>query len=229
MKAGDPRTGRRLRLRRAAAAVILVLAPAAAEANGFFVNADGDFVSAYHLIGECAEPAVETSEMRLPAVRIAASATEDLVLIRTRGAPRGVFARFPASVGQSLAEPLRMVRRSGDGDEVRTVEASFLGRAEQLGGKMVFQTERSIRGGDSGSPIVDGLARVVGLVVAKATHRAFLAIAVEAGTIVDFLAEAGISIVTDDRRLGADDGKTAANAVGFTYPVTCLDSGGKRR
>lgn len=202
----------------------LFVAAHPAAASGFFVSADGDFLSADHAVRKCPAPYVETEEGRLPLERVASSRKLDVSLLRAkRGNP--AFAYFPMRPSVSLQGPLTMVRRRSGADELRVVHARFAGRAANLGDKLVVRAERPIIVGDSGSPLVDADGALVGMMVAKAVKENTIGIAVDTFTLVDFLAEAGVRIETvDPAARGSGPGHESAEAVAgrFTYAVGCL-------
>lgn len=203
-------------------ALVIIVHPAAA--SGFFVSADGDFLSADHAVRKCPAPYVETEKGRLPLERVASSRKLDVSLLRAkRGNP--AFAYFPMRPSVSLRGPLTMVRRRSGADKLRVVHARFAGYAENLGDKLVVRAERPIIVGDSGSPLVDADGALVGMMVAKAVKEDRIGIAVDTFTLVDFLAEAGVSIETVDpatRPNGSKRASPEAIAGRFTYAVGCL-------
>lgn len=209
---------------RVALALTVMLAAEPAAASGFFVSADGDFLSADHAVRKCPAPYVETEEGRLPLERVASSRKLDVSLLRAkRGNP--AFAYFPMRPSASLRGPLIMVRRRAGDDELRVVHARFAGYAENLGDKLVVRAERPIIVGDSGSPLVDAEGALVGMMVAKAVKENTIGIAVDTFTLVDFLAEAGVSIETVEpaaRPDGHERESPEAIAGRFTYAVGCL-------
>lgn len=199
----------------------LMSGPRAIAAAGFFVSAEGDFLSADHVVRRCPAPYVDTMSGRLPLERIASSERLDVALLRAKYRP-ATFARFPMRPSQSLRGPLTMVRRSGGVGKLRVVKARFAGYAEELGDKLVVRAEQQIIVGDSGSPLVDAGGSLVGMMVAKIADRGAIGIAVDTFTLVDFLAGAGVAIETVEPASKVDKISPEDVAIKFTFRVGCL-------
>lgn len=195
--------------------------------TGFFISARGDFVTAHHVIGGCASPALKTPDGLLEARPVTGSTTEDLSLIRTLKPPR-VYARFAADPRQALINPVTIIRyRGGQGlASFDTTPAVFRGRYQNRDGGLVFEAAEPIEGGNSGSPVVARNGGVVGLILARAKEAPRITIATSAFNIAQFVAGAGVEIetITDQTtRPRAGRGVPMPGPTDFTFPVICLD------
>lgn len=206
-----------------AAGVALCLAAlsAARAATGFFVSANGDFVSAYHVIGECRRPAVRIAGAAWPAVPVAASASADLALIRTKGR-RSAYARFPRNLRAELNQPLIIVSARG-GVADRFLPGEVVRRVAYRGGALFVRSKQPILTGDSGSPLLSRRGALIGLLIAHGRHSRYRGIAVDALTVAEFVAGAGVAIETLATPLTTTARAAADLAAAYTFPVVCRD------
>lgn len=191
--------------------------------TGFFINADGDFVSPYHLIGDCPYPAVETPEGVLLGTPVASSQRLDIAVIRT-GEPRGGYARFPDVPDDPRFKPVVIPRFRGCGglDSWNVTGAVATGMFARGGGGLAIRASQAIEGGNSGSPVIDSGGAVIGMVVARHNGRSESGIAVDAETIIRFLSDAGVPFQTTPT-VSMYEGETFAVAARrYTFPVLCL-------
>lgn len=191
--------------------------------TGFFINEGGLFVSAYHVIGDCPRPAVETPDGLLPGTPVASSAELDITVIRTEAA-RQSFARFPDYPARSLLDPVIVPRFRGCGGlaswtVTSAVATSMFGRS---GAGLALRVRKPIENGNSGSPVVDASGAVIGMLVAHLQEESETGIAVEAGVITRFLADEGILFRTTPTLMTARPENHGVAAGQYTFPVVCL-------
>jgi S1-C subfamily serine protease len=191
--------------------------------TGFFVSAEGDFVSAYHVIGDCRRPAILTPAGLLAARTVAGSATYDLAVARTEARPL-LYAVF-AGYGQRIAPTSWWVARfraCGGLGSRSIVEARQIPLPSGWDHLLAIEAADPIEGGNSGSPLIDGQGAIVGMVIARATEDARSALAVDAITLKGFLLGAGVRFETATENLPLPDGLAGALASQYTFPVHCL-------
>lgn len=191
--------------------------------SGFFVNAEGDFVSAHHVIGGCRRPAVETPWGLWPARPVAASATQDIAVVRTDRRPpaHAVFARYPARLGAGSLWIARFASCGGLASR-DIVAAEVLAIPRTWQGVLVFESTAAIGPGNSGSPVVDAQGAIAGMLVARAAAHAGTGMAVDGQTLKGFLIGAGVAFETVPESLPLPDGIAGAVAAQAAFPVVCL-------
>ena len=205
------------------AALCLAAGPAAADATGFFVSAEGHFVSAHHVLDNCPFAGIKTPDRVLIGDLVASSAADDLAVVKTNRRPR-YYGRLPKDPARALQNPVLIVRYSGSGDLAsrRVTPAEYDGPDPFHRGDIRFTATETIVGGDSGSPVISQHGAVLGVLVARDINRSYIGVAVDVFTLSRFLHDAGIDFETE--------GETAANRIAgdpdkaarFTFPVTCL-------
>jgi S1-C subfamily serine protease len=221
---------RRHRLDPASALLVILLvmlcfapAPAAADATGFFVSAEGHFVSAYHVLDNCAFAGIKTPDGVLIGVRVAGSAADDLAVVRVNRRPR-YYGRLPKDPARALQNPVLIVRYPGSGDFAarRVTPAEYDGPDPFHRGDIRFLAAETIVGGNSGSPVLSQHGAVLGVLVARDVNRSYIGVAVDVFTLSRFLRDAGVDFETEAEtaanRIGGDPDKAGR----FTFPVTCL-------
>jgi hypothetical protein len=193
------------------------------DGTGFFVAADGTFVSAHHVIGDCRRPAIQTPKGLLPAKLVATSASLDIAIARTETRPAR-FASFPDRFYTVVDSRLAVTRFAGCGgpDSRDIVEADLLPETRHWSSAMALEADRPIVGGNSGSPVIDAQGRVVGMLVAKATDYSRTGFAVDGATLTGFLVSAGVDIAREPPGLPLSPGLPGALAAEYTFPVVCL-------
>ena len=206
------------------AAVAAGMVPAEINgATGFFVNTDGDFVSAAHVLDHCPQPFLVTpGGIRLGRV-VAVSKEFDTAVARFDWAPQQA-AVFPDYQPQLLWEPVTITRyhRCGGPASLSLIEARAVGVVRGWSGRIALLAASPIQGGNSGSPILDPQGAVVGMLVARDVEETRNGFAISTDALQTFLRSAGIRIETEGRRLPfLFDSKSGA-AIAYTYPVGCI-------
>jgi S1-C subfamily serine protease len=147
--------------------------PAKVEAKistgtGFFVNSDGSFVTNAHVIEGCSTVLVKTDDAAVNEAKvIAVDATNDLAILRLSKAPKGVAKlRVAPRLGESVAAfgfpHSDMLSSSGN---------FTLGNITALSGlhddSRHLQVSAPVQSGNSGGPLLDSYANVIGVVALK--------------------------------------------------------------
>jgi S1-C subfamily serine protease len=193
--------------------------------TGFFVSAEGHFISANHAIGSCRHPAVLTPEGLLPAAHISASKEKDVALIKTDRRPSS-FGRFAANPMSASQHPLTVVRYRHDGGlgSRNTTAARFFSSIPSRDGAFAVETKQAIASGNSGAPIVSRDGAIVGMLVARAAQRPRIGIATDAFTLSEFLSHVGVEVETISENEDNPSAINTARAHLFTFPVVCAAS-----
>ena len=193
------------------------------EGSGFFVNADGDFVSAHHVIGRCRRPAIETPQGLWPARPVVSSKARDIAVMRSTVKPRthAVFAAYRARLAPGALWIARF-RVCGGLASRDIVEAMPIVLPQAWAGFSAFEAAAAIEGGNSGSPVVDAQGVISGMLVARASTHARTGFAVDGPTLKGFLSDAGIPFETVPEGLPLPGGIAGAVAAQYAFPVVCL-------
>jgi S1-C subfamily serine protease len=136
--------------------------------TGFFVAADGSFVTAAHVVADCSDIKVKADDGSVgKAARVATDTENDLALLK--------LEKVPARVA-----PIRVGGRLGEGVEafgfphsdLLSSSGNFtLGNITAMSGlrddSRYLQMSAPVQAGNSGGPLLDGSGNLVGVVAAK--------------------------------------------------------------
>lgn len=138
--------------------------------TGFFVSDDGKLLTNHHVIDACKALTVETTAgKRLPATLVGSEARYDLALLDVGVPPPGVasFRDFvdvePGDRADIIGYPTQGVAPI----EPFFTEATYFKRCLKPGACAGFQIKGDVRSGNSGGPVLDDGARVIGVVFAR--------------------------------------------------------------
>ncbi|WP_198174074.1 S1C family serine protease [Mesorhizobium xinjiangense] len=155
---------------------------ASSSGTGFFVTADGEIITNFHVIDGCRNPLVlHGRSPSLPAAIVARDKTNDLALLKVEKQV-DQFAHFNVKVrlGEPVAAfgyPLSSILSSGGNFTLGSVTALSGLRDDSR----YLQTSAPVQPGNSGGPLVDYYGNVAGIVTGK--FNAFAAM-VATGDIV---------------------------------------------
>ncbi len=204
---------------------ILCLAPgrAAANATGFFVSAEGHFVSAHHVLNNCPFAGIHTPDGILIGDFVASSEEDDLAVVKVNRRPR-YYGRLPKDPARALEDPVVIVRYRGRGGLAsrRVTTANYVGHDPFHRSDLRFRATETIVGGNSGSPVISQHGAVLGVLVARDAERSYLGVAVDVFRLSSFLHDAGIDFETETASAANRIAGDADKAARFTFPVTCL-------
>ncbi|UEM20093.1 serine protease [Skermanella mucosa] len=205
--------------------------------SGFFINGQGQVLTGFHVVAHCAALTVSTVEGgRKPASVVASDQGMDLAVLQAKAKPKR-FARFDPAPGRSRGIDASVVGYPALGAATvvpsRTAVEAWPAQvtSDFAGGGTEFSVEGRIRAGHSGSPVLDGTGRVIGMIRSKVdevtTFRETgrfvddVAQAVTNETIFRFLAPRNISYATRARgpELSGDDLLERAGA--YSARVEC--------
>jgi len=205
------------------ATLCLLTEAASADATGFFVSAEGHFVSAHHVLDNCAFAGIKTPDGVLIGDLVASSAEDDLAVVKTNRRPR-YYGRLPKDPARALHNPVLIVRYAGSGDLAsrRVTVAEYDGHDPFREGFVRFRAHETIRGGDSGSPVISQHGTVLAVLVARDPERSYMGVAADVFRLSGFLHDAGIEFVTEAETAANRIGSDLEKAGRFTFPVTCL-------
>lgn len=139
--------------------------------TGFFVAADGSFVTNAHVVEGCSDIAVRTDDGTISgASRIATDATNDLALLRLRTLPAKAPRVATLRVGTRLGEGVEAFGFPHT-DLLSTSGNFTLGNVTALTGLKddirFFQVSAPVQAGNSGGPLLDTSGNVVGVVSSR--------------------------------------------------------------
>jgi uncharacterized protein len=203
-----------------------------ATGSGFFVSASGHLLTNNHVVAECHEVRVTEGEKGTPARLVAADVERDLAVLQVphatsaaifRGGERVhagesvVVVGFPLS-GLLTSEPI-----------VSTGIVSAL--AGPRDDRRLLQMSAPIQPGNSGGPLLDASAHVVGVVVASLSTMKLakatgvipenINFAVKGDEAKAFLAAHGIAIATEAAGAALATAAVAERALAVTVRVEC--------
>ncbi len=209
----------------AMAATPLVDAVACNSATGFFVSAEGDLVSAAHVLGKCAHAIAITAQGVRFGRRIAVAEDHDIALFRFEGGTPA-SAVFPTEALNMFWSPVTSVgfRACGGPNSLSLNDGHAIAGFRQLPDTVGLMTDAVILGGNSGSPVVDSAGRVVGMLVARSKANARVGYAVSADRLKAFLTDHGVAISEQPEPLSSlfEPAGAGTAAVPFTVGVACI-------
>jgi serine protease Do len=129
-----------------------------ATGAGFFVSRDGRVLTDWHVIRDAVDITVQTRGKTFPALVLAQDPEDDLAILRIVGDD------FPALQLADTDRPLPGLRIAMIGVGEFPCQEGHTGVIRQLVGRSMLQISIPLRPGYSGSPLVDGQGRVVGIV-----------------------------------------------------------------
>jgi hypothetical protein len=189
--------------------------------TGFYVSDKGHVLTARHVIEDCSRVQVVKEGFRSNAHRVAVSSRFDLALLKVYRT-HGLAAVFPIKRGLAFMDGLlafpfdRLSNALKDRKlDHRLVANAFF--AGEDGGELRLMA--GVKNGTSGAPLLDRLGAVRGLIARR--DGAGSVMAVGAGSIVDFLKDAGVTPVRDDRPQIAGVTARAARAGSISVGIVC--------
>lgn len=147
-----------------------------ASGTGFFINNSGDIITNEHVVSGCSEVMVRGAVRPIRARVSVVDKENDLALISADVVPPyTAFIRHissPLKVGERLivmGYPLD----HGVSGKYKFVEATLLDDKGMLGEENFVQFSMSADHGNSGGPLLDAQGNVAGVIVSRATLRAY--------------------------------------------------------
>jgi serine protease Do len=188
--------------------------------TGFFVDDDGDLLTAGHVVDNCVRVVVTKEGHVLPAEVEAFSREPDLALIKV-STTLGLAAVFPRNVTASAYD--MVFAAAYDNLPAMIATGNILSNATvvtQDAGSGFLSLNSSVTFGASGAPVLDDRALVQGVISRR--NPADHVDAVSADQAKAFLQANGIAIAEDDRPQIAALGSRANRAASISAGVTCL-------
>lgn len=177
----------------------------ASSGTGFFVTADGEIITNFHVIDGCRSPLVlHGRSPSLPAIIVARDEANDLALLKVEKQV-DQFAQFNVRVrlGEPVAAfgyPLSSILSSGGNFTLGSVTALSGLRDDSR----YLQTSAPVQPGNSGGPLVDYYGNVAGIVTGKFNAFAAMVVtgdivqnvnfAIRSSTAVSFLLANGVDV-----------------------------------
>ncbi len=193
--------------------------------SGFFVNDSGYLLTADHVVCSCRLVAVGVDGQWVPAQVVAEDARQDLAAIKIPKAS-GSFARF-----RSKGAPLLGLTVFVAGYPLPQFLAGTLnitsGTLSSLGGlggdSAAVQISAPVQPGNSGGPVLDGGANVVGIASEKLIGAVIenVGFAIKREAVWTFLDTYGIRYFIGDPTASLDSTEVAQVAGRWTAPVSC--------
>ncbi len=191
--------------------------------TGFYINADGDMVTNFHVIEGCYALGVQTdSDEVIPATTVAFDESLDIAVITTQRNPGGrAFLR-------SASEPSL-------GQRVFVVGYPFLGELRSInfteglvssltgirGDQQALQTSAAVQPGNSGGPLLDEGGVVIGVVKAHIEVADNIAFAVRVDALIRLLRREGVGFESAATLTPVRTEAIASRASEYTYPILC--------
>ena len=190
--------------------------------SGFYINRRGDFVTANHVIADCAKIAVIADESVLHAAIVATDLGEDLAVLRTEKNPgpyallRTELRKLPGKSVYAVGYPSPNKLQS-----INVTEGFVRSVAKRRFNIYEVQTLSPIRDGNSGGPLVDADGAVLGIITARSIVFMNIAFVANTGSLARLLYRAGIPFDEAPTAPSAGMVAIATLAKGYTYPIAC--------
>ncbi len=145
--------------------------------TGFYINNDGQLITAAHVIDECIIVDVQHKGVKQQANTVVSSRVLDLAVLQVEQPPQAVSSLLSSSETPALGAPLFTT-----GYPLSTILAEFpsmtMGNLSSMGGlrgaQGHFQFSAPIQPGNSGGPIVDYKGNVLGVVTSSLNQAMML-------------------------------------------------------
>jgi serine protease Do len=145
--------------------------------TGFYINNDGQLITAAHVIDECIIIDVQHKGVKQQANTVVSSRVLDLAVLQVEQPPQAVSSLLSSSETSALGAPLFTT-----GYPLSTILAEFpsmtMGNLSSMGGlrgaQGHFQFSAPIQPGNSGGPIVDYKGNVLGVVTSSLNQAMML-------------------------------------------------------
>jgi serine protease Do len=188
--------------------------------TGFFVDDEGDLLTAGHVVDNCLTVIVTKEGNVLPAQVEAFSRQPDLALVKV-ATTLGLAAVFPRNATASTYD--MVFAAAYDSLPAMMATGNILSNATVLAsdeGSGFLSLDSSVTFGASGAPVLDDRALVQGVISRRTPADHVDAVSAEQAKA--FLEANGISIVEDDRPQIAALGSRANRAASISAGITCL-------
>jgi len=205
----------------------------AGSGGGTVVSRDGHVLTNHHVVARCTAVSVVPFGAKEVVARIVAhDARADLALLQAGIAARTV-ARFGPEAGPRPGDPVAAVGFPNLGkvvlEPVLATGHVFIGGDAGRADRYVLKAD--VRPGNSGGPVLDRSARVIGVVVARLDTPAFYArtgkllrdvgVAIRPDTAMAFLRSHSVAPVTGGSGEAPDDAALLRRARGFVVRIGC--------
>ena len=190
--------------------------------SGFYINRRGDFVTAHHVIADCAGFAVIADESVLHAALVATDLGEDLAILRTEKNP-GPYALLRTELKKVLGKSVYAVGYPSPNrlQPINVTEGFVSSVSKRRFNIYELQTSSPIRNGNSGGPLVDADGAVIGIITARRVVFMNIALITDISSLVQLLNRTGIRFDRAPTAPSADTVTIAMHAKGYTYPIAC--------
>ncbi len=199
--------------------------------TGFFVGDQGEVLTNWHVVQRCEALSIDLDGGGSAGAMVAAREAEhDLALLRST-LSRSAGAVFNAYPGRAYGHRLSVVGFPAERFRaVRSTLTPSMAAPDDLStGNSDYVLLGAVRGGHSGSPVLDEAGRVVGIVKARrapgtepiSAASADMGLAVSNASIWDFLQENGVEVRRAGEAVVLSDDEILARARGFVVRVEC--------
>ena len=191
--------------------------------TGFFVDDNGHFLTARHVVQGCGRIVVHKEGRSMTARLVAVSTPYDLALLRTPKT-RGIAAVFPRTVTSSVNDMVfaadyatlpTLVTRGGTRANASVSKTSG---GDEAGHIAITST---VTFGASGAPVLDSRGLVEGVISRKTNVNRVLAVG--AAGAKSFLASSNVRPQEDDRPQLSGSASRAHRAASISARVVCLN------
>ncbi len=136
--------------------------------SGFFVTADGYFLTNFHVVADSSQIVVQTAQGTFPAKLVKSDAANDLAILKVSG----TFKALPlaASRGVKLGDSIFTIGFPNiqvQGIEPKMTRGEINSMAGIQDDPRYFQVSTPVQPGNSGGPLVDQYGNVVGIVTLR--------------------------------------------------------------
>ncbi len=190
--------------------------------TGFYINADGDLVTNYHVIDGCYALGVQTDTEVIPASTVAADQNLDIAVISTRRSPGGqAFLR--AASQPSLGQRVFVVGYPflGDLRSVNFTEGLVSSLTGYRGDRQALQTSAAVQPGNSGGPLLDEGGVVIGVINARFDEADNIGFAIRVDALITLLRREGVGFQSAAALTPVRTETIASRASEYTYPILC--------
>ena len=190
--------------------------------TGFYINAEGDLVTNFHVIEGCYALGIQTDAEVIPATTVAADQRLDIAVLRTRNTPGGL-AFLRASSRPSLGQRVFVVGYPflGDLRSVNFTEGLVSSLTGFRGDEQALQTSAAVQPGNSGGPLLDEGGVVIGVVNARIDDADNIGFAIRVDALIQLLRREGVGFQSAANLTPVRTETIASRASEYTFPILC--------
>ena len=202
--------------------------------TGFIISSDGHIITNHHVVNECTNITVLSSNGRFNANLMATDSTNDIAIVQSENTQATEVATFRSGNSVRVGEDITVVGYPLGtllGSTIKATSGTVSSLTGIQGDTSIMQINAPIQPGNSGGPLLDDSGNVVGMVASKLNEIAVAGLtgslsqnvnfAIKNSPIFTFLWVQGIQFRATDNRRKISRPDIVEKANRYTVMVSC--------